>query len=247
MLEASGALQRFSIREYISSSNNNICEASDGRVVRSHGGSFSKVNAGYKRVYSDKILISSERIGRIGVQGIKSEFLQFSSGGLCRTNGISGNPLLSKYLPGNHKRTMLGNIACLSTSVRDNLATGSQQPEGSESGKLVKKGASGTSEQPGADIHILKTLAKYLWLKDNPEFRIRILVALGLLIGAKVLNVQVPFLFKLAVDGLSAAIGASNTTVAATVSNSTLLALFGTPVAVLVGYGIARGGASACN
>ncbi|XP_057848038.2 ABC transporter B family member 25, mitochondrial isoform X3 [Cryptomeria japonica] len=143
-------------------------------------------------------------------------------------------------------RSMLGNIACLSTSVRDKLATGSPQHEGSENGKLVKKGADG-GEKSVADIHILNTLAKYLWLKDNPEFRLRILVALGLLVGAKVLNVQVPFLFKLAIDGLSVAVGASNPAVAAVVSNSTVLALFGTPVAVLIGYGIARGGASACN
>lgn len=56
-----------------------------------------------------------------------------------------------------------------------------------------------------------------------------------------------PFLFKLAVDWLSTATGAGSTLVSFTAANSTLLALFVSPAAVLVGYGIARAGASACN
>lgn len=108
----------------------------------------------------------------------------------------------------------------------------------------VKKGA---SEEQIADMRILRTLAKYLWLKDNIEFRFRVLIALGLLVGAKILNVQVPFLFKLAVDWLSTVTGAGNTLASFTAANSTLLAVFVSPAAVLVGYGIARAGASACN
>ena len=81
---------------------------------------------------------------------------------------------------------MPGSSACFSTSVRDKETKGSQQPEGSERGKLVDKGASKGTKQLVADMQILRTLAKYLWLKDNPEFRIRILVALGLLVGGKV-------------------------------------------------------------
>lgn len=37
-----------------------------------------------------------------------------------------------------------------------------------------------------ADMRILRTLSSYLWPKENPEFRRRVLVALGLLIGSKV-------------------------------------------------------------
>lgn len=36
-----------------------------------------------------------------------------------------------------------------------------------------------------ADTKILGTLASYLWMKDNPEFRLRVLTALGFLVGAK--------------------------------------------------------------
>ena len=63
----------------------------------------------------------------------------------------------------------------------------------------------------------------------------------------QVLNVQVPFLFKLAVDWLTTATGNAGTLASFTATNSTAVALFATPVAVLIGYGIARTGASAFN
>lgn len=39
-----------------------------------------------------------------------------------------------------------------------------------------------------SNMKILSTLAKYLWNKDNMEFRLRVLTALGFLVGAKVSN-----------------------------------------------------------
>ncbi|XP_034908356.1 ABC transporter B family member 25, mitochondrial isoform X2 [Populus alba] len=98
-----------------------------------------------------------------------------------------------------------------------------------------------------ADMKILRTLASYLWIKDNPEFRLRVLLALGFLLVAKVLNVQVPFLFKLAVDWLTVATGNATALASFTAANSTFLALFATPASVLIGYGIARCGSSAFN
>ncbi|XAR60836.1 Cadmium-transporting ATPase [Bertholletia excelsa] len=98
-----------------------------------------------------------------------------------------------------------------------------------------------------ADTKILRSLVKYLWLKDNLEFRLRVITALGFLVGAKVLNVQVPFLFKLAVDWLTTATGNASALASFTTANSTVLALFVSPAAVLVGYGIARAGASLFN
>ncbi|KAJ9698927.1 hypothetical protein PVL29_007814 [Vitis rotundifolia] len=103
------------------------------------------------------------------------------------------------------------------------------------------------SDEHAADMKILRTLAKYLWSKDNPEFRFRVIMALGFLVGAKVLNVQVPFLFKLAVDWLTTTTGNASALASFTTANSTALALFVSPAAVLVGYGIARSGASAFN
>ncbi|XP_031385941.1 ABC transporter B family member 25, mitochondrial isoform X2 [Punica granatum] len=105
----------------------------------------------------------------------------------------------------------------------------------------------GKEEDQVADTKILRTLAGYLWMKDNPEFRLRVLMALGFLVGAKVLNVQVPFLFKLAVDWLTTATGNAAALASFTTANSNLIALFATPASLLVGYGIARAGSSAFN
>lgn len=107
--------------------------------------------------------------------------------------------------------------------------------------------ASGKNESRVADMKILRTLASYLWMKDNLEFRLRVVAALGFLVGAKVLNVQVPFLFKLAVDWLTTSSGNAAAFASFAANNSTALALFATPASVLVGYGIARCGASAFN
>ncbi|KAF3598370.1 hypothetical protein F2Q69_00033315 [Brassica cretica] len=81
-------------------------------------------------------------------------------------------------------------------------------------------------------------------MKDNPELRLRVLAALACLVGAKFLNVQVPFLFKLAIDSLSSP-SSSSSSIATT--NPYLLAAFATPSSVLIGYGIARSGSSAFN
>ncbi|TQE04629.1 hypothetical protein C1H46_009822 [Malus baccata] len=105
----------------------------------------------------------------------------------------------------------------------------------------------GNSVEQITNVQIFRTLASYLWMKDNYEFRIRVIAALGFLVGAKVLNVQVPFLFKLAVDWLSSATGNATALASFTAANSTQLALFATPASVLIGYGIARTCASAFN
>ncbi|KAH1263082.1 ABC transporter B family member 25 [Glycine max] len=140
------------------------------------------------------------------------------------------------YLPNPVTSSTVDGRALFSTSTKTD--------DGSQSQKAAASSTIGKSSPPpppggqAADVKILRTLASYLWMKDNLEFRVRIVAALGLLVGAKV-----PFLFKLAVDSLTAATGS----VGALASNSSGLAFFATPVAVLIGYGIARSGASAFN
>jgi len=75
--------------------------------------------------------------------------------------------------------------------------------------------------QPLAETHIwqtLRTLFPYLW-----RYRLRVLAALGCLIGAKLANVGVPMIFKEMIDGLS--------------GTQQALAL---PVLLLVLYGVLR-------
>lgn len=135
---------------------------------------------------------------------------------------------------------MPNGYAMFSTSISD---------DGGPKKPVVKKeetDAAAKGDQV-SDARIISTLAKYLWMKDNFEFRFRVFAALSLLVGAKVVNVQVPFLFKLAVDWLTTATGNASALAEFTTANSTALALFVSPAAVLIGYGIARSGASAFN
>lgn len=87
-------------------------------------------------------------------------------------------------------------------------------------------------EQRKADWAIMKEMVKYLWPKDNLGTKVRVGVAVALLIGAKVLNVQVPFYFKSIVDSMNIDFVAVGGT-AATVAGSMILA-----------YGLARVGAT---
>lgn len=51
-------------------------------------------------------------------------------------------------------------------------------------------------------------------VQDDPDIRKRVKIAIGLLVGAKVLNVFVPFIFKYAVDTLNAHTAAATGTAA---------------------------------
>eukprot|EP00892_Ulva_mutabilis_P004061 jgi/Ulvmu1/2026/UM120_0022.1 len=91
-----------------------------------------------------------------------------------------------------------------------------------------------TTEHEPSDQHILKQLLVHLWPKDNPEFRTRVVGALGLLVGSKLLNIQVPFLFKYTVDAL-----ATPAAVDPAIGTTAALAA---PVALIAAYGCARAG-----
>jgi ABC transporter ATM len=78
----------------------------------------------------------------------------------------------------------------------------------------------------------MKEMSQYLWPKDSLGTRLRVALAVALLLGAKVLNVQVPFYFKSIVDSMNidfAAVGSTATTVAGS---------------MIVAYGLTRIGAT---
>lgn len=67
------------------------------------------------------------------------------------------------------------------TTSSGNAAMGMKQnKKGEEEKSLVTKGDKINNAK------ILRTLAKYLWMKDNMEFKLRVLTAMGFLVGAKV-------------------------------------------------------------
>ncbi|PTB69027.1 P-loop containing nucleoside triphosphate hydrolase protein [Trichoderma citrinoviride] len=89
-----------------------------------------------------------------------------------------------------------------------------------------------TAEQRKADWAIMKEMSRYLWPKGEVGTKVRVGLAVALLVGAKVLNVQVPFYFKSIVDSMNidiAAVGGTATTVAG---------------AMIVAYGATRIGAT---
>lgn len=93
------------------------------------------------------------------------------------------------------------------------------------------KGSS--SEQGETKFHqaILKSMIKYIWPRTAWGVKARVVIALSLLVGAKVLNVQVPFIFKDIIDEMNidwtSQLGTATTLVGATI----------------VAYGAARFGA----
>ncbi|KAL9129743.1 MAG: hypothetical protein Q9217_001901 [Psora testacea] len=71
-------------------------------------------------------------------------------------------------------------------------------------------------QQRKVDWAIIKEMSTYLWPKKDIRARVRVATALGLLVGSKALNVQVPFYFKSIVDTLNvdfAALGGTAWTV----------------------------------
>merc|ERR1719483_1075142 len=88
-------------------------------------------------------------------------------------------------------------------------------------------------EVTGRDM--IKSMSSYIWPKNDKEVKTRVVAAMGLLVGSKVINTSVPFIFSHAVDTLNAANQLNLATpeaAVATIITSTLL-----------GYGIARAGA----
>ena len=71
---------------------------------------------------------------------------------------------------------------------------------------------------------VRSVILPFLWPRESRGLRARVVVALVLLIAAKVITVQVPFFFKAVVDSLSE-------------PDSAALAL---PLAALLAYGLAR-------
>ena len=66
------------------------------------------------------------------------------------------------------------------------FSTSTKTDDGSQSQKAAAStiGKSSPPPPPGgqaADVKILGTLASYLWMKDNLEFRVRIVAALGVI------------------------------------------------------------------
>ena len=107
---------------------------------------------------------------------------------------------------------------------------------GAESGQkndnLLAEKVTTNAEQRKADFAIMKEMMQYLWPKGEFGTKLRVSSALGLLVAAKILNVQVPYYFKSIVDSMNIdflAVGGTAWTVAGS---------------MIVAYGVTRIGSA---
>ncbi|XP_062331784.1 iron-sulfur clusters transporter ABCB7, mitochondrial isoform X1 [Osmerus eperlanus] len=88
---------------------------------------------------------------------------------------------------------------------------------------------------------ILSAMLSYVWPKDRPDLRARVVISLGLLVGAKMTNIMVPFMLKYAVDELNQMSGHMLNLSDAPSTVATMA------TAVLIGYGVSRAGSALFN
>lgn len=94
-------------------------------------------------------------------------------------------------------------------------------------------------------VDIFKELSHYLWppvtSPNSGGTKLRVVASFGLLTSAKLINVNVPFLFKTLIDNLG-----MDPSVLSAMSSQDIFTTFG-PLALVIGYGISRSTAAGFN
>ncbi|KAJ2317194.1 Iron-sulfur clusters transporter atm1, mitochondrial, partial [Coemansia sp. RSA 2702] len=102
--------------------------------------------------------------------------------------------------------------------------------------EVVKTNVAGTKRSEGAmsksGLKVLLGMFKYVWPRGDWATKSRVVAALVLMLGSKLLNVQVPIIFKDIVDMLNIDMAATGGTLGTVAT------------AMLIGYGAARLGAA---
>lgn len=111
-----------------------------------------------------------------------SNFKSTSSSSSLKSTSTSTSTSTSKTTP----KTLLKPPPKVKPPIQDNDTT-----------------SSGSSSSESSESFMLKSLFKTIWPKNNLNFKIRVIIALSLLVGAKILNVQVPFYFKQIIDTMN--------------------------------------------
>ena len=89
------------------------------------------------------------------------------------------------------------------------------------------------SSDRGSLLLTLRNMWPYIWPSDRPDLKMRVVIASGLLILAKVATLAVPFTFKWAIDGLTASGGAP-------IDMSWTTWALAAPIVMTFAYGIMR-------
>lgn len=152
----------------------------------------------------------------------------------------TSNQQLSRFLAtstssaGDGKKPKKTKNGALGTNILTNVFSKRKKMLTSE---LIKQKNDGSVMGPEVtSVDMLKAMMAYIWPQDDEMIRKRVKLSLALLVGSKVMNVGVPFLFKAAVDGL-------NVLGTATPAETTTTMI----TALILGYGAARVGAAGFN
>lgn len=132
------------------------------------------------------------------------------------TRVFTSSPLHRKDVHG--QRPVPGSPAALSaTKAAKPVADPAKPKLPAKADPLLAEQVLTNKEQRKADWAIMKEMSRYLWPKDHLGTRFRVGLSVALLVGAKLLNVQVPFYFKSIVDSMNidfVAVGGTASTVA---------------------------------
>ncbi|KAH7080788.1 P-loop containing nucleoside triphosphate hydrolase protein [Paraphoma chrysanthemicola] len=162
--------------------------------------------------------------------GLRASHLSLRLSPYCVNRVFTSSPLHRKDVHG--QRPLPGSKVALEETKAAKPSLDPATAKVAKGDPLLQEQMLSTKEQRKADWAIMKEMSKYLWPKDNMGTRFRVGLSVGLLVGAKLLNVQVPFYFKSIVDSMNIDFVAVGGT-AYTVAGSMILA-----------YGITRMGAT---
>ncbi|KAG9510460.1 ATP-binding cassette sub-family B member 7, mitochondrial, partial [Fragariocoptes setiger] len=116
-------------------------------------------------------------------------------------------------------------------------------------------GNGNTPKQAVSNRQIITRMFMYIWPKDRPDIKRRVIIALGLMIAGKVISIQAPFMLKHVVDYLNDSSADLSTTAKGTNQSEKKLfnldnaqqTVFTFACALILGYGAARAGSSLFN
>lgn len=95
---------------------------------------------------------------------------------------------------------------------------------------------------------ILQQMFQYIWPKDRPDIKRRVVISLALLVTGKVISIQAPILFKDVIDFLNDKSGDRNESGKKMLNlDSASETIFSMAFALILGYGAARAGSSLFN
>jgi uncharacterized membrane protein YgcG len=136
---------------------------------------------------------------RCGGLWIGSPFLSLRAG----ARAMSGTPAAASSSSSVPPPSTAGGPSSSSSSGPKAAGPGGPSSSSKGGSRLGGGSGGGGGGSGGSPQTIIRTLLHYVWPVGQPGLRLRVVVALLLLVGSKVVNIQVPFLFKHAADRLA--------------------------------------------